>query len=131
MRLILNMRILWTSVFLTYLLFSFSSNAGYFNGRPGKDELAISADIAPSGSCSTIGQFDTLLQCFTECLERFRNFYMLSRDLVTQSCLCCKDVPSFSLLGNAWNSYIARQYYIIILSFVIFLRRCGWSINNH
>lgn len=95
------------SLLLSYIFVS--SDAGYFNGRPGNDEFAISADIAPSGSCSAIGQIDTLLQCFKECLGAFRTFYMFSRDSVTLSCLCCKDPPSFSLPGNAWNTYIPRQ----------------------
>lgn len=99
LRLILNMAIFWMSVLLSYIFVS--SDAGYFNGRPGNDEFAISADIAPSGSCSAIGQIDTLLQCFKECLGAFRTFYMFSRDSVTLSCLCCKDPPSFSLPGNA------------------------------
>lgn len=84
----------------------FTSDAGYFNYRSGNDKLAISASIVPSGSCSTVGQIDTLLQCFRECLGAFHTFYMFSRDLVTLSCLCRKDAPSTSLSGGEWNTYI-------------------------
>lgn len=105
-------------VFLSYLSFSFSSNAGYFNGRSESDELAIYADISPSGSCSMIGHFDTLLHFFRECLKTFCTFYMFSRNRATLSCLCCKNAPSISLSGGEWNTYIARQL-IHILSYEI------------
>lgn len=100
-------------IFFLYLLFSFSSNAGYFNGRSESDELAelaIYADISSSGSCSIIGHFDTLLHFFRECLKTFCTFYMFSRNRATLLCLCCyKDAPSISLSGGEWNTYIARQ----------------------
>lgn len=105
--------LLWWCNFFLYLSFSFSSNAGYFNGRSESDELAelaIYADISPSGSCSIIGHFDTLLHFFRECLKTFCTFYMFSRNRATLLCLCCyKDAPSISLSGGEWNTYIARQ----------------------
>lgn len=86
-----------------------SVEAGYFNGRPALDELAISSEIAPTRACSVIGNIDTLLQYFSGCMKRFRHFYMFGRNSATLTCFCCKEPPGILLPGTIFDTYITRE----------------------
>lgn len=99
------------TVLLLYvtLLLLLSVQAGYFNGRPGLDKLAISSEIAPTRACSVIGNIDTLLQCFSGCMKRFRYFYMFGRSSVSLTCFCCKEPPGIPLPGTIFDTYITRE----------------------
>lgn len=105
----LKMEAPWTVLLLIYVTPLVSVEAGYFNGRPGLDELAISSEIAPTRACSVIGNIDTLLQCFSGCMKRFRHFYMFGRNSVTLTCFCCKDPPGIPLPGTIFDTYITRE----------------------
>lgn len=95
--------------FVRYPVVLLSVQAGYFNGRPGLDKLAISSEIAPTRACSVIGNIDTLLQCFSGCMKRFRYFYMFGRSSVTLTCFCCKEPPGISLPGTIFDTYITCE----------------------
>ncbi|XP_052694764.1 uncharacterized protein LOC128173079 [Crassostrea angulata] len=97
----------WTIILLMYATPLLLVEAGYFNGGPGLNELAISSEIAPTRACSVIGNIDTLLQCFAGCMKKFRHFYMFGRNSATLTCFCCKDPPQLPLPGTVFNTYIA------------------------
>lgn len=116
----LKMEAPWTIILLMYATPLLLVEAGYFNGGPGLNELAISSEIAPTRACSVIGNIDTLLQCFTGCMKRFRRFYMFGRNSATLTCFCCKDPPQLPLPGTVFNTYIARQYTFLFAKWNIF-----------
>lgn len=127
----LKMEAPWTIILLMYATPLLLVEAGYFNGGPGLNELAISSEIAPTRACSVIGNIDTLLQCFAGCMKRFRRFYMFGRNSATLTCFCCKDPPQLPLPGTVFNTYIARQFTFLFAKWNIFcwMFRCFLNHN--
>ena len=71
----------------------------------------VKVDISPSTSCEVVeGSQPNLGNCFQTCVNSGRPFYMVSHNVITNACLCCKDTPSgLEYPSQNWISFSIRK----------------------